>query len=512
MGERNWNHLNDEMFEQLLEESVPERPPESVVAGVTPWAGAMNRVLVGMALSSVTLQFWGLQYLLPAIGMVLLLLGFRTLRRENRWFGVCFLLMVLRVAAVFLALMLNTTIMGGAGVGALVLTGLGWAELLLLFAGVLCFRLGLREVYQKAGLPPRTGSASALAVWYGLVCVLGAIQYQGLMIGLGMLAGYFLILRSLYRISGELEEAGYAIQAAPVRVSDRGTALALAVVLCLGCACGYLLGGSYPMEWKPVDDAEQSGVEEIRNRLLELGFPGYVLDDLSPEDVAACAGAAEVVVDVTDEPVNEGRTVTTEYGRGEKHYVQQKTVYDERELRITGVAVRLDGARERWMIFHHFLWTMDPGFYGTESIQMWPTYRGIPEGWAADGQVTGRVLYDSGGSRFAAPYHFLGEKTFVSDSIFWGEESRSDIFAAFSMPCEGERHRGYVAYPVAELEDGYLLDSWINYTHQRSWFQYPVRTAMETRMKNSWNDAGAFLTVQDALQFYPQENGAEGVN
>ena len=59
-----------------------------------------------------------------------------------------------------------------------------------------------------------------------------------------------------------------------------------------------------------------------------------------------------------------------------------------------------------------------------------------------------------------------------------------------------------------EMRSGYLFSSWINYTHQRTWLQYPVITAMESRIKNFWNTAGAFYTVQDALQFYPfKEDG-----
>lgn len=49
----------------------------------------------------------------------------------------------------------------------------------------------------------------------------------------------------------------------------------------------------------------------------------------------------------------------------------------------------------------------------------------------------------------------------------------------------------------------------MNYTHQSSWFQYPVVTAMEKRMTSAWNRAGVFQTVQDALQFHPLEEGAE---
>ena len=65
-----------------------------------------------------------------------------------------------------------------------------------------------------------------------------------------------------------------------------------------------------------------------------------------------------------------------------------------------------------------------------------------------------------------------------------------------------------MAYPACELQDGYIISSWFNYTHQRRWFQYPVMTAMEKRMSNGWNRAGAFITVQSALQFDPNEDTA----
>lgn len=109
---------------------------------------------------------------------------------------------------------------------------------------------------------------------------------------------------------------------------------------------------------------------------------------------------------------------------------------------------------------------------------------------------------------FYRKYYFLGSQTYSSDSVFWGEQVKTDAFAAFSMPRTGENCRGYVSYPVTEVQDGYIISSWVNYTHQRSWFQYPVMTAMEKRMTYSWNDAGAFITVQDALQFDPSAERA----
>ncbi len=96
MPKEDWGFLNEKAFEAALQASVPERLPDKVAAAVTPWKRAMGRVLAGMALTGTNL--WGLNYLLPGIGLVLMLLGFRLLRRENRWFRCCFLLTGMQLA------------------------------------------------------------------------------------------------------------------------------------------------------------------------------------------------------------------------------------------------------------------------------------------------------------------------------------------------------------------------------------------------------------------------------
>ena len=75
MREHEREYPRDDAFEALLAQSVDELPPEEIVADVTPWRRAMERVLFGLALCMVTLNFWCLNYLLPAIGTVLLLLA-----------------------------------------------------------------------------------------------------------------------------------------------------------------------------------------------------------------------------------------------------------------------------------------------------------------------------------------------------------------------------------------------------------------------------------------------------
>lgn len=506
MREHERESARGDAFEALLAQSVDELPPEEIVADVTPWRRAMERVLFGLALCMVTLNFWCLNYLLPAIGTVLLLLGFRALRRENPWLGGCFVCAVLRTACVFPPLILNTTILPGDAFR----SAAAAVSAALMLALLLCFWQGLRAVRRKAGLPEQGGSAGALLAWYVLMCVLAAVHYTGLLVPIAMLVGYVCILRSLFRLSRALDEAGYAIAPQPVRVTDRCIALVLAAALGIGCTLGYLFGGSYPMDWQPVDTSEQAQTETIRQQLLGLGFPEDVLNDLTPEDIAACDGALRVVTKTEDYPVNDGRNVLWEaYNEKNERYYVQDTVFDVKELRLTGVAVQLPGERETWMVFHHFLWTTDPGFYGTEAIQIRPACRSIPEGWAAAGDATGRVLYDRGGQTFAAPYASLGARTFTANTVLWGEQTNTDLFAAFSLPRHGEHTRGYVAYSTTEARDGYILSSGVYYTHQQSWLQYPVVTAMEKRLTTTWGDSGAFRTVQDVLQFDPVDEAAE---
>ena len=506
MCDRPWETMTDADFEAMLAQSVPDVPPEEIVAEVTPWRRAMNRILFGMALCAITLNFLCLNYILPAIGTVLLLLGFRTLRRENRWLGGCFAVTVIRAVYFFATLVLNTTILQSAVFTPAVTTALTAVNAVLLLALYFCFWRGLLAVQKKAGLPAQTGGALALVVWYALVCVLAAVHYTGWIVPIAMLVGYGFILRSLCRLSGALDEAGYAIAPGPVRVTDRCLVLVIAAVLGIGCTLGYLFGGSYRMGWQPVDTSAQTQTAAIRQQLLDLGFPEEVLNDLTPEDIAACDGALRVVTETEDYPVNDGRNVLWEaYNEKNERYYVQDTVYDVKELRLTGVAVQLPGERETWMVFHHFLWTTDPGFYGTEAIQIRPACRSIPEGWAAAGDATGRVLYDRGGQTFAAPYASLGARTFTANTVLWGEQTNTDLFAAFSLPRHGEHCRGYVAYSTTEACDGYILSSGVYYTHQQSWLQYPVVTAMEKRMTSAFGNTGAFYTVQHALQFFPAD-------
>ena len=98
--------MSDDLhFDQLLTEDAAALPPSGVE--VNPWREAMCLVLWGLGLTTLTLNFLYLDIILPAVGAILMVLGFRTLRRENRALQWCYRLSIAAAAVRSIAYTLN---------------------------------------------------------------------------------------------------------------------------------------------------------------------------------------------------------------------------------------------------------------------------------------------------------------------------------------------------------------------------------------------------------------------
>ena len=497
MSEHEWKAMNDRDFDAMLSQSIAELPPDDITEDVTPWRRAMNRILIGFALCVITLNILGLDYILPAVGMVLLLLGFRTLRRENGWFAACYSIAVLRALDFFADFILSSTIYKNEILTAYIQSVDNAVVIALLLVQILCFWRGLCAVKRKAGLPPTAGAAFAFFVWYVLGVLAALAQLEGLIIVGVLLISYIFIIVNLCKLSKVLDEAGYTVKPAAVKVTDLCIVIVISAVVVLGCVAGYIFGSSYNMDWQPKETAATDKTQQIKEHLVELGFPEDVLNDLTAEDIAACDGAESIGVDVYD------------------GYEDSNTKWD---MRTTDIAVRLSGEQDKWVIIHHFEWNSHPGFYGTEALQLWPAYRDDDNDIYSGGELTGRVLYDKNGKTYASPYHWLGEKAYISAFFLDAGQTKIEPFAAFSMPSDGERCRGYIAYSMVGRDDldydktNHSFSSFVAYTHQWDWLQYPVKTAMEAYMSEDFGSDSVFNIVQDLFRFSITPDGIEVPN
>lgn len=499
---------DDLRFDELLREDAAALPPPAD-GEITPWRTAMDRILWGMGLTTITLNFLWLDVLLPAIGAVLLVLGFRTLRRENaplRWgYRLSLLALAIRFAGDVLAAL-------PVDVG----NTLAYVHIPVTLALYVCLWRGMVGVSRAAGAEkPAAPAAGAMAVFYAALTALALIGLEGWLLVLPLLALYLFLLRSMVRLSRSLTDTGYAITAAPVRLSDSAVLWGALGALLAAVLLAMFLGQRYPMDWQARSDAPQSA--SIRQELLEKGFPSYVLDDLTAEEVSRMAGTVRVYRQVErlysdtdyrtittthymsdpDRPLVFDRTITDVDGEGERHYTYVYRVYDTLEQTMTHVAVELpeeDGVR-RYIYIHHLTYAAPPSPY-TEMLELWPAWQTQGD-WFPGGHVSGRVLCERNGAALAAAFHTLKSGSQQVSDLF-GTRQTQRITAGWSFPRGVESPRAYVFYDALRGQDGWVIESWANYVCQTAPV-YPFRDAAAL-----WHSYGsdAYSLRQTALQVF----------
>ena len=82
--------------------SAPE--PETPDVSDSPFCRAMGLISGGLAVTGVTLNFWNLDVLLPLIGTLCLLIGFRAMRRVNGFLRAGYVCACLHILLLFVEL------------------------------------------------------------------------------------------------------------------------------------------------------------------------------------------------------------------------------------------------------------------------------------------------------------------------------------------------------------------------------------------------------------------------
>lgn len=230
----------------------------------------------------------------------------------------------------------------------------------------------------------------------------------------------------------------------------------------------------YPMEWEKAEVSNAVERAEIEEELAVLGFPRNVAKDLTIEDLQECKGAVAVEVAQELYAMNDGHLEVKKEGV----YLSNERVVDDFELQLTSIAVQLSDEGLDWKVIHHFEWVEDVEFVGTEAISA------IRRGWQKYLECKGQVLYDEDGITYVSPYA----------AVEWQSEEEVH-YAAFSFPKGKERCRGYISYERMEWEEGWYLSAKMIYWHQKSWLQFPARTAL-IYAKGQYYDAPRVFSQQ----------------
>ena len=474
----------DEMRIDLLLESADLTPPEYMAQQITPFKKAMRRILWGCGLCSVTLRFFALDAILPAVGFVLCFLGFRALKNQNRWFRAAFFTSAVRFAVLWVCMILDSAVYRDTVLVSQVIQVLTWVNTALMFWMYLALWRGLVALQRAAGVPVGAPGAFWLVVWYAVVLALVFAGASGTVVALLMLAAYAAIIWALVRTARTVDRAGYFVKPAAVKMSDFWCGSILWGVLAAGMLCANLLFGSYPMNWQPA--VTGSAMEDTRAHLLELGFPEDALKDIQDSDLQGLENAVLVI-------------------KSQWTY----TAFDQNDqtaaLTVQGIAVKKsDDTRDAWRIYHYFSWPDGTSFCGTECIQLWPAWR-LYDGWLPSGDVSGKLYCSKDGADLMADYYQNSTETYEASGPLLGTYTSTDVFLSFSFGSGQKDCRGYVAYDILQGSEGMIVDSWFNYGHQISRLQYPAKTAHQHCQTGMW-DNSVFIKHQTALQFYPTDD------
>ena len=490
--------MKQEEFDRALMDEMSQLPPEAgALEEFTPWQSCVYKILWGMGLTTFRLEFFYLHYLLPLLGSVLLYLGYRSLRRENRWFRLCWGLSGFLLAWHMAVDILSATPIMGA-IAAMPSVNWSLSGLMAAIHVVLLFSLrqGLRSAFSTNGRRPRDwmglGLAAyllslAVALWSDLVPLtetglfgLSISQEWGWLYyarGIAFTALQIFLLVCIARQGEALAGLGYDIVPAPVKVPGRTLLLAVFLTVLAALPSALWLGGRIPMGEAQAVTAPLAGEQAaVRDRLVALGLPEDVADAMDEEELALCAGAVavETVVwsdlDLTDddEPLVEGDSLLVRPGDGRA------------ELSVW--LVFLPRGQLRYYCWFQYRELPSLRLQEQFSIDPSPNYPGR--------DYTGGLLWERDGLTYTVQpkVELAGGETAQELEGFALEWNRHELerlghlhyspWFSFSIPRGAQGLQGYLAYTLdisgaQEWEGDFYDYVHVFLRHQTDWLHYP---------------------------------------
>ncbi|MGI6643814.1 MAG: hypothetical protein ACOX3V_07480 [Bacillota bacterium] len=399
--------------------------PEKEILETNPWSGPIGLITWGLILTTFRLNAAYLQYILPTIGVVLLFLGFRSLRHENKYFRVVWGFSVVRLWLRIADLIRVSTPLNSIDYPEPVVGGLALAFQVVTF---LYFQAALNETQRKAQKRIEDAPLVRASLWAAVVYLVSLSPLSMSWLAFLFLAVCYVgIVRSLYKIGAQLGDAGYVLMNSRVRVNSRTVGclyslLALATVIV--CAS---LSNHLSLDPRVFHQPETT---PLRENVLNLGFPAECLQRLSDTHVLMLSDA-----------------VSVEAFRESLKNIDSTTVYVEMPEKVM-------------YVMQYFTWKTG-----------WPVWQDgiliVGETKTQDKRIVDSGLfYRKNGIDYSADFPRLECRSMAQSTVF-GTVHPVAIAGALSFPFGSESQGGYVfcRYSVMADTDRYITNTIFNYVH-----------------------------------------------
>jgi hypothetical protein len=481
VNEKDFN-FDQQMIEQLGEII----PPEDEIQGINPWSKPIGFITWGLILTTVHLNFLYLQYFLPTIGVILMFLGFRSLRNENKYFKVLWILSIIKllfqpVNIIEITTPLNMVVFPVIIIGIVILP--------FRVAMFLIFHIAIKNVYKKADRCLEKFPLLWAALW-AVVSFLIAISplSESWLVFIPMIICHILIVRSLFSIGEQLDNIGYVLINAPVRINNRTFGWAyflLTLAVMISCSIFYNHLQLEPQEYQPPANTS------LRQHLFDMDFPVKALQYLDDQDVAMLSNAVNIEVfnkllmydpkKVEHRSGTEGNMyITHTYEPGEKN-MESTTIYIEMPENII-------------YVMQYFNW-VDGNPIWQDGIVIYGESR---EDATDDKEIiSSSLFYSKKGIEYTADFPRLACEQVAISSMF-GTYYTVPVTAAFSYPFGAQNQGGYIlySYTVKAEIDNYITHSTLNYIHRLSPLGIPY-TRTEEQILN-----GSYMFIDELNQHY----------
>ena len=456
--------MNNLDFDKLLADKFSNMPlDDELVENISPGKRSMKYILVGLCLSLFNIViFFDFTMLTKIIGFICLLIGFRSIRNENKFFKLGYVSAIVLNIHTVIFHVLDMSIWKDSIVSeiGLLSTIIFLSMSLLMYVGIW---LGIWNIETKAGKTEHSKSPAVLAVLYASVVVMGLIKVTGFWAIVWAVA-YICTIVGVFKTYKAVEDVGYVVKASSIKVPNWVMVTAMVFVTIVGVI---VINGfnKYPMDWQKYEVAQNAELDNMRKQLIEEGIPAYVVNDLTAEDIKQCAQAKLVLTHEAEEDLY------------------------KINVKLMSYAFCMDEESGRLKIINYFVWDENTKFYGTELI----TYGGNNVRNAEN--ISGYVFYDKNGNSYRSSYYRMeyveGPVINLPVEVPGIEGNTSSLYTGFSFNERGTNYRGYLTFETEYLVYGDVNlheNVEIKYWHQNWIMQYPMQTAWEYAKNNDWTD------------------------
>lgn len=447
---------------------------------LNPWKKPIMDIALGFALTSITLNFLLLQYILPAIGTALIFIGSRSLRKENKYFTSAYFLAAAHMVIYAINLIIISTPLASEIQNDIILSLLSIGFRLALY---LSFSLAIKNVFLKTNVSNIQNSFFLAFVWILSFTLLALSPLSNSWLAFILLTFFcILVFRSLQRLGDELGNIEYSFISIEGRLSNTVVVRGY-LIICLVLVIGSGITASHAVpnftEIKPVTSSD------TRNKLLEFDVPEEILNDMSDENISMLQNAINVDVDTdllmfdgVSEMVEIETNMYKEYTKPKNHTIESTTVYTELPDNEIYVLVYF-----KWQKPKAF-WNDGFTIWGEEGIEL----------------IDGKLFYQKDFIDYEASIPRLKNDFVTIESMFFGASQSKIISGGVCYPFGSENQRGYVFYRLNLSEKQGIIANCINYLHSKNPISIPY-TYAEQKILSGQREYKQHYTTYDLKKY-----------